>query len=214
MKKIMMSVVAAVAMFGIISSASAIHVFDPPWVQNPTAPEWAGGSTTSQGWDFGNSGAYFNNPFGPPIIQFPGGSEQMVTDFPQRPGLPTPTWHIDQEGGGMTLAIPNDPLPRPLKLIHLQYTADKAGGVPVSLPGGVAMPGGVAGHGGAWYTYEWTIEIRPNPPFENIWIPFPVSTNIEEVHVASICVPEPASLGLLALGALSLRRIRPARRER
>ena len=67
-------------------------------------------------------------------------------------------------------------------------------------PAGTATPGGVAGHGGTWYTYEWTLEIRPNPPFETIWVPFPVSSNIEEVHVATICVPEPASLGLLACG--------------
>ncbi len=210
MKTIMMSAVMAGVMLGVVSSASAIHVFDPPWVQNPTDPQWAGGSTTSQGWEFGNNHGYVNNPFGTPTVQFPGGSPQTVTDFPQQLGVPTMTWHIDQEGGGMLLSIPNDPLQRPVKFIHLQYTADKAGGVPTTNPPGTATPGGVAGHGGAWYTYEWTLEIRPNPPFETIWVPFPVSSNIEEVHVATICVPEPATVGLLLCGGLAaLRRRNP-----
>ncbi|HOW18535.1 MAG TPA: PEP-CTERM sorting domain-containing protein [Phycisphaerae bacterium] len=200
MKAAIASIVVVVASLAGAPAALAIHVFDPPWVQNPTDPQWAGGSTTSQGWEFGNGHAYVNNPFGAPTVEFPGGSPQLVTDFPQQPGVPTMTWHIDQEGGGMLLSIPNDPIPRPVKYIHLQYTADKAGGIPGTTPAGAAAAGGVAGHGGAWYTYEWNLEIRPNPPFETIWIPFPVSSNIEEVHVATICVPEPATLGLLLCG--------------
>lgn len=200
MKSRIMLTVMVAAVLGSLSSALAIHVFDPPWVTNPSDPQWAGGSTTLQGWEFGTNHGYFNNPFGTPTVQFPGGSPQTVTDFPTQPGIPTMTWHIDQEGGGMLLEIPNDPLERPTKYIHLQYTSDKAGGVPVSNPAGTATPGGVAGHGGDWYTYEWTLEIHPNPPFENIWVPFPVSSNIEEVFVATICVPEPAMLGVLLFG--------------
>ena len=84
----------------------------------------------------------------------------------------------------------------------------------MSNPPGVAQAGDVAGHGPSdggdyWYTYEWTITLQPNPPFETIFVPFPASANIGEVDVAAICyVPEPATLSLLALSGLALLRRR------
>jgi hypothetical protein len=201
MYKSLTTAVLVSAVVAVSGQAFGIYVFNPPWVVNPNDPQWIGGSTTSQSWEFGNNHVYVNNPFGTPTVQFPGGSPQLVTDFPQKPGVPTMTWHIDQEDGGMLLSIPNDPQQRPVKVIHLQYTSDKAGGIPVSNPPGTAAAGGVAGHGGAWYTYEWTIEIRPNPASETIWVPFPASANIEEVHVATICVPEPGTVCLVVFGA-------------
>ncbi len=220
MKNHIVLAVAAGALLGAISPAFAIRVFDPPWTRNPTAPEWAGGATTSQGWEFGAGGAalntpsYVHNPFGPPQILFSPGTPEPVTDFPGTdPGTVTWTWHIDQDGGGMRISLFNNPQLRERKVIHLQYTSDKASmGPPVTTPGGGVLPGGgVAGHGGTWYTYEWLLEIKPNPQFEEIWIPFPESTNIEEVHVATICIPEPATAGLVALAVIALSR-RKARR--
>lgn len=215
-KKAMTLVVMAGTVLGMSSVALAIHVFDPPWVKNPSDPQWIGGATTSQGWEFGAGGsaidtpAYVHNPFGPPQILFSPGTPQEVTDFPGNPGAVTWTWHIDQDGGIIEISLHNNPELRERKLVHLQYTSDKASlGPPVSHPAGEALPGGVGGHGGSWYTYEWLIEIKPNPKFERIVVPFPRSTNIEEVHVATICVPEPAMAGLLLCGGLvTLRRRR------
>lgn len=210
MQKSRVFIAVAVAVLGLVSPAFAIHVFDPPWVTNPTDPQWQGGVTTSQGWEFGPGGtslttpAYVHNPFGPPQIHFSPGTPQLVTDFPLVPSDRW-TWHIDQDGGVMVIDLFNDPTPRDRKVIHLQYTSDKAAsGAPVTSPAGGVLPGGgVAGHGGTWYTYEWLLEIKPNPQWERISIPFPESTNIEEVHVSTICVPEPASLGLISLLALT-----------
>ncbi len=46
-------------------------------------------------------------------------------------------------------------------------------------------------------------EIGPNP--EGEWLTFWLvnSTNIEEIVVDTICMPEPASMGLMALGGLA-----------
>lgn len=208
----------AVALLWMSVSAWAMPVFTPPWVSNPSDPLWAGGSTTQQAWEFwGNppgttQPAIWNNPHGPPSPYTPVGSSPGFV--PNGPGLTgVNTWHVDVDGGGFSVLIPNDPQNRPLKVIHLQYTSDKASsGAPVSNPGGTAQAGGVAGHSNGWYTYEWFIIIRPNPEFETIFVPFPASTDIGEVDVATICtVPEPASMSLLALGGLALWKRRKAR---
>lgn len=113
--------------------------------------------------------------------------------------------------------IPNHPFLRDYKLIHLQYTSGKASsGAPVTSPGGSVSAGGVAGLGGEWYTYEWFIEIRPNPIQGWIFIPFPESTNLEEIWISTICVPEPqawamiAGLGMTAFAVLRHRRLQRA----
>ena len=97
-------------------------------------------------------------------------------------------------------------------MIHLQYTSDKAG-TPSTSPLGSVSPGGVVGYSGsAWYTYEWTMTIQPNPEYEWIHIAFPASANIEDVHINTICVPEPATLGLLGLAGLAMVRSRRTQR--
>lgn len=209
------------------SFSSAVHVFDPPWVTNPTDPFWGLGSLTSpagvtrQGWEFAGMGSGGSttvtenqNPFGLPQLQLGAGWTPQFE--PSGTGLTGVwTWHTDGTTP-MTLIIPNDPRDNPYKDILFQYTSDKSSsGPPGVLPSGTITAGGIAQHpnggtsDGPWYTYSWNIHIEPNPSFEIISISFPSSTNIEEVWVESIChVPEPASAGLLmiAAGAGLLRR--------
>jgi hypothetical protein len=199
-------------------------IFTPPWVSHPDDPMWAGGSTTQQAWEFwGNplgttAPAHWNNPWGPPS----GSPYTPINATPQfisnGPGLTgVNTWHVDVNGGGFSLFIPNDPVERPNKVIHLQYTSDKASlNPPQTNPGGYVSAGGVADNGPSdggdeWYTYEWFISLVPNPANETIFVQFPASTNIGEVEVATICVPEPVTMSLLALGGLGLLRRRKAR---
>ena len=206
--------------FALAAPAWAIAVFTPPWVANPTDPKWAGGSTTNQSWEFwGNplgtvAPAHWDNPYGSATDYNPiNSSPAFISNGPGLTGVNT--WHVDVDGGGFSLTIPNDPQDRPYKMIHLQYTSDKASsGAPITNPQGTAQAGGVAGHapsddGDYWYTYEWTITLQPNPASETIFVPFPASANIGEVDVATICyAPEPVSLSLLALGGLALLRRR------
>ena len=193
------ALLALVVVAMIASPAWAIRDFTPPW-------GWSGPSITTQGWESTvslTSPSFVDNPYGMPQILWDpiGVSPGFDPNGPGYTGIPV--WQVLLDGAGFTLYLPNDPTPRPEKRIHLQYTSNKASmGPPVTTPGGTAQAGGVAGHPNAWYTYECTLTIRPNPPFEQIFVPFYAGTNIEEVWVSTICtVPEPASLALLVLGS-------------
>jgi hypothetical protein len=209
--------------FGLVLAArvSAIVDFTPPWVANPSDPKYAGGSATYQAWEFwGNppgttAPAHVDNPYGQPGFTPRGMSPQFVSNGPGLTGVNT--WHVDVDGGGFDLFIPNDPQNRPFKEINLQFTSDRAtfgNAAPTVQPGGSMAAGGVAGHGpsdggDSWYTYEYKITIQPNPAFEYISVNFPASANIGEIDVFTICyTPEPTTLCLLALGAWGIVRRR------
>lgn len=132
-----------------------------------------------------------------------------------------PTVHIgvyDENGDGDTsrpvpvsIWIPNDPEERPVKMIFWQMTSDKSptpqANPPTTNPPGTSVPTNIPHwqHDNTnWYTYNGMNEIRPNPDGE--WLTFGLvhSTNIEEIVIKTICMPEPATLGLLAAGGLMM----------
>jgi hypothetical protein len=58
-------------------------------------------------------------------------------------------------------------------------------------------------------TADFGFLVRPNPYFEDILIAITGSANgapavLDYIHVDTICIPEPATIGLLGLGALTL----------
>ena len=58
-----------------------------------------------------------------------------------------------------------------------------------------------------WSTFHAEWKIVPNPDFEQIYLHFVDSgAAVDEVYVWTECVPEPATLCLLCLGGLMLRK--------
>lgn len=213
MKRIVV-VLAAVGLMA--ASAAAEDVHDPPWDRTEPA-------ATYVRWDFPTdltTPVELNNEFGDPEIEWPGlATPQEIMGWD---GTEIMTWHIGGEAGTtspVTIWVPNKKDENLVKKIQWQMTSDKsatptgASGPSVTVPGADGLPTAPAGGpthtpygpqglGGTWYVYGGLIEIRPNP--EGEWITFDLvpSTNIAEIVIDTICIPEPATLSLLALGGL------------
>jgi len=198
-------------------AAMAERVTDPPWLADPADPQWAGGSLTSQTFEFKElltdptKAVYVDNQWGDPELM------PINADYPDWvPGTdPTggeiPTWHIGPEGG-IDILVFNDPRPNARKVIYCQITSDKAPSNPPSVPpAGPSAPGGTGSPVGpswqlpnGWYVYTHQIDLPYNPPCEIIHYDFPECTNIAEIAIDTICVPEPMTLALLGVGAVAL----------
>jgi len=165
------------------------------------------------------------NPFGTAVATLYG-----LFDFPLRD-----TWWIDEDfghlgvwnvGGAMGLEIPNHPELQPLKLIRLQMTYDSGPSSPEIEPWIE-----VVASDGATVTdcqlvqmialddiythavYDFTL--APNPHEEIIYIqPRYCQIYIDEIVVDTICVPEPSSVLLLAVGAAGIAVLILRRRRR
>ena len=124
-------------------------------------------------------------------------------------GNPVSVWHVGP-GGKISITVDNKPEPDEYKLIFWQITATgspTATGNPPStgLPNTTYPPTGIP-HGQKgdtpWYDYNGAIRIEPNPDQVTITFEdFVECTYIEEIVIDTICAPEPATLGLLAVGS-------------
>jgi len=216
---------------GVAAPALGEHVTDPPWVTDPTDPDWAGGTTTSESWGFTDGTYYphfypeeYDNPFGEPSIEVLGEVSYVDPQSGQATdphGNPTGAIHVDGESGTIKIKIANNPPNNPKKVIWLEVTSATAippGGITTS-PAGTQLPGMPGGRqwavppnapapdGKCWYTYTYGFEIIPNPASETITIDAVPCTWIEEIVVHTICVvPEPVTIALLAAGACVLLR--------
>lgn len=208
--RIMVQMTAILVLAG--SAANGEIIWQPPWVEDPSDPQWQGGTTTTQVWEFNDhptNPSTVDNPFGQPFVDITGTYPDPVTG----PGGDViNTWHIDTDGGELVIHVPNDPRTNARKVIFIQLTSDKGPllGSPTSNPPGtVSYPKPAINHNGTgWYTYTAQIEIPFNPPQETITYTFPESTNISELVVNTICVPEPITLGWVAMTGLMMIRHR------
>lgn len=189
----------------------ADDLFPPPWRGDP--------GTTFQHWTFDAPPLdpymippdFNGNPFGEPyIVDSWGGSGYWYDQFEGRQGVEHFWWDF-------WIDLPNDPTPRDWKDILIQFTYYEDD--PVTWDHGtpviddVFIPAGwydawmlqEFSLGGGWYYSQWYIHIEPNPDFESIHIiasdGFSELT-FDQIVIDTICIPTPASLGLLGLGGL------------
>lgn len=200
----------AVLAFAAIPMVKAEDIWDPPWVEDPADPQWEGGVTTYQRWEFNENPdvpVEVDNPFGMPYVEVINGTYPDWVLGPEG-SAEIATWHIGPGGGGIDITVYNDPEPRKRKVIFIQITSDKGHGPtgPTSTPPGTTTypKPAIQWPNGTWYTYTAQIEIPINPEKEIIHYDFPESTNISEIVVETICVPEPATMGLLVLGGIGV----------
>ena len=118
-----------------------------------------------------------------------------------------------------TIILPNfiDPLPLKLMRIQMSFEGPVSGDLlgfdliahdPVQTSWIV-----VGGSGTGFANFHWVdIEIRPNPDWEEIIIPFGsfengfIAGNLWLIEIDTVSIPEPATLSLLAIGGLALLR--------
>jgi len=198
----------------------------PAWADDLTPPPWDRGdpSATFQEWRFDNppaAGTIYpeidDNQFGDPSILDPywPGDSSYLPEWDGRDGV----WNPYND---FWIDLPNDPAELPLKDIYLQITwnlfTDQGRDAEYPIPE-VYMPGapytnevGLVDEyplDSNWMYSRWHIQIWPNPEFESLYFPGGMSEYfIDQIVVDTICIPEPASLTILALASLVLVRRR------
>ena len=186
-------------------------------------PEWRGlEGTTYQQWRFDDD----DNPAVPEVIDNDYGSASAsitiglmgTPEWMNDPGLGTQTgiWDIGGDDGSIVLDIDNRPLALDYKEIWVQVTYyESIGGAPdVGVVGAQFVSSQTAlieedGALGAWYLEKSIWRIEPNPSHEQVILTGnPYGSVIDQIVVDTYCIPEPASMALLALGGLTILRKR------
>ena len=202
--------------------------FAPPFTIGQ--PSWRGQSeTTVERWEFNTSNTTplpdeVYNPFGnPSIFVYP--THPWFAQWGGMEGV----WHLS---GAIKIDIPNNPVDRETKLLQIQLTwasqypdaalipprigieAKRVNGqiVPqgdIALLSQTSLTLGLTNEPGAgtyWHHTTYLYEITPNPMFETIWITGSVA--VDNVVIDTICIPEPATIAISAIGAIFLRKNR------
>jgi hypothetical protein len=178
----------------------AVMVF-PALADDLRPPPWRGlPRTTFQQWEFMDPNPnpmpdLMMNPYGMPQTGIIG--HAWMQDWDGRMGV----WAFS---GDLVTHIPNVPdHPDYTKELWIQLTWEPQGlrgpqvlvdGLPGQLTGSV--PVGPAG----WLHSTWVVYLPYNPPMENVLIGGDIM--VDELVIDTRCVPEPTTLGLLAIGGL------------
>jgi len=180
-------------------------------------PPWRGASeTTFQHWQFTEQQQYFwvpeimNNPYGTPYLATSYLDEQWYDTFMGREGVMNPYWNF------VEINLPNSPTPNDWKLVYFQitYWPFDDSGVPVaprdmwtSPPASQQIMTRSLLLSDGWTYESWEFWIPGNPSYETMTLntgEWDLYT--DQIVIDTICIPEPASLLLLGLSTLVLRR--------
>lgn len=186
-------------------------------------PSWRGlDGTTMEEWQFGTDANpadpdIVSNPYGAPSATLTVGDlgEGWFDSIPEAFGNRQGFWDLGGSGGSISITIPNRPSPLEYKEIWVAVTYFQD----ISAPSVVSIqPDGTAFDpmdpilleslptGGEWYAQLTKWRVYPNPEQETIVIESNIAYGsvIDTITIDTYCVPEPATLTLLALGGLGL----------
>ncbi len=213
----------------LVAVAAAI-VLEAAQADDLQPPPWRGGAlSTVAEWDFLTPGA--GPPDGTsvtPVVGDAGGVPLAIpgSGINWSPFDGTGAWTGAMFGGTLGFEIPNWIDQEPIKYLQIQMTYDRgplglspfvlemnafdpAGILDISLTGAVEFA--IPNASGLFQRIEqW--EIRPNPDNEYFVIAIPDGVSLSQVVVDTISVPEPSTIVLGVLGALSLITIASRRR--
>jgi len=180
-------------------------------------PSWRGEEgTTFQIWDFTTPDLEAipevdQNPYGDPVAQINLG-EYSEGWFDQLEGLGDTVDYWDLGSSGtIEIVLPNSPDPNPYKEIWVQvtYYEDITQAPVLNIPGATYL-GGVDHYlvenvgTGNWFLDLLKFRIEPNPTEETIILTSDglYGSLIDQIVIDTICVPEPMTMSLLALGSI------------
>ncbi len=174
-----------------------------------TSPPWSPGPTTTfeqwsfSAWNYGpvlpDNG--WNNPFGTPQLVV-STSSQWNSSVGQHSGV----WTLN---GEMDFIIPNYPVAQPEKDIWVEVTWQGAGlssfvpdkpllGIECDYDS-VLISRQETPLNDGWTTTLFKLNVYPNPSSE--WLVLKGDIMVDSVTINTICIPEPATFGLLIGGA-------------
>jgi hypothetical protein len=203
MKPYILGCMTVAVLFGCsVPSVKADDIYPPPWTRGSAG-------TTYQAWDFGTSANpsladIAVNPYGTPTATINGGTWSLF--YGGHVGI----WTLGASDS-IDLFIPNTPLDLTLtKFVWTQVTwqpdAGPAPVVTVDYGSGSSVVSTLqftASVGiGDWLQSVYLADLPINPASENVVIT--ETGDVGQVVIDTICIPEPSSLALLALGAISL----------
>ena len=195
------------------TSVSADDITPPPW-------DWTVPPATVQMWEFDAVSAspwaiypeIVQNVYGDPCAWVPAAppASYWMPTYAGPGGIEEGVWKLDVEGMYFEIDNTLNEGRETWKEIWFQATYDAGGEYANVLS---LVPFGIAERldqyhqvldSGFFYDV-WRIRLEPNPVHERLWIgPAECSLYLDEVAIDTICIPEPATIGLLCIGAVGL----------
>jgi hypothetical protein len=201
MKRYVLACLTVAAVFGCwVFSVRADDIYPPPWLRGQP-------NTTYQDWTFATGanpvapdlGVF--NPYGNPTATIYGATWSAFYD--NHVGV----WTFGFGTNSMNFHIPNAPVANPEKEVWTQITWQSVyGDSPFVSVGGraaslvLSTPVG----NGSWLQNVYETVLPFNPTSEDVIIAGFSPMNFGQVVIDTICIPEPSSLALWAVGAAAL----------